>query len=213
MVSVVPASQITLDEVESRFGLTLTRNQDFCPEFQLPGAELIQAEQDALDRVQSNFLTLLKRSQVLEDIVKMVVLSPLMDLAGFYTPPYKIEAETSVELAIPDRDEVIRGRIDVLVLNRQLWLLVIESKRASLDVITAVPQALVYMQGNPSAEHPSYGLITNGNTFLFVKLVQQPQPRYGFSRLFSLVNPGNDLWEVLKVLKTLGATLEVNSQQ
>jgi len=202
MVSVIPANQLTLAEVESRLGLALVRDPQFCPEFQARNSELSGEEQDALDRVQSNFLTLFKRSQVLENIVKMVVLSPLLDLAGFYAPPYQIEAETSVELAIADQDEIIRGRIDVLVLNRQLWLLVIESKRPALDVMTAVPQALTYLRGNPNAEQPSYGLITNGNTFLFLKL--SPQPHYGFSRLFSLLNPGNELYDVMQILKTLG---------
>lgn len=205
MVSVIPANQMTLDQVESSFGLTLVRDQDFCPEFAALDAQLSSAERDALDRVQSNFLTLFKGSSVLENIVKMVVLSPLLDLAGFYASPYRIEAETSVELAIADADEVVRGRIDVLVLNRQLWLLVIESKRPALDVMTAVPQALTYMLGNPNARQPSYGLVTNGNTFLFVKLGRQPQ--YGFSRLFSLLNPGNELYPVLAILRQLGTRI------
>lgn len=204
MVSVIPASRLTLAEVESRLGLTLVRDPQFCPEFQALSSDLSEPEQKTLDRVQANFLTLFKRSQVLANIVKMVVLSPLLDLAGFYAPPYQIEAETSVELAITDQAEIIRGRIDVLVLNQQLWLLVIESKRPALDVMTAVPQALTYLRGNPNAAQPSYGLITNGNTFLFLKLSPQPQLNYGFSRLFSLLNPGNELYDVMPILKTLG---------
>jgi hypothetical protein len=62
---------------------------------------------------------LLKRSVVLENIVKMVVLSPLLDLAGFYELPYQIEAETSVELELENQDELIRERIDLLVLNQR----------------------------------------------------------------------------------------------
>lgn len=134
MVSVISANQMTLEDVESRFGLTLVHDSGFCPEFQAIDTTLSETSQVALDRVQSNFLTLVRRSQVLENIVKMVVLAPLLDLAGFYAPPYSIESETSVELAIEDQDEIIRGRIDVLVLNQQLWLLVIESKRVAPGV-------------------------------------------------------------------------------
>ena len=204
MLQVISANQITLDAVETRFGLTFVREPDFFPECLHLDGKLPESSFHALDRVQSNFLTLLKRSVVLEDIVKMVVLSPLLDLAGFYESPYQIEAETSVELDVADRDEVIRGRIDVLVLNQQLWLLVIESKRTSLDVLPAIPQALTYMLGNPNATQPCYGLVTNGHLFLFLKLVRQPKPQYAYSRVFSIVNPGNELYTVLQILKHLG---------
>lgn len=121
----------------------------------------------------------------------MVVLSPLLDLAGFYAKPYHIEAETSVELALEQRGgEIIRGRIDVLVLNQQLWLLVIESKRnlsnkktAIFDVMTAVPQALTDMLGNPDATQPSYGLVTNGHLFLI------PQSRAAAHPAVQLLTP------------------------
>ncbi len=207
MVSVILANQISLDDVETRFGLTFVREPDFSPEFLALDIVLPESHLQALDRVQANFLTLLKRSIVLENIVKMVVLAPLLDLAGFYELPYRIEAETSVELVAEDRDEVIRGRIDVLVLNRQLWLLVIESKRTSFDITTAILQALTYMLGNPDPQHPSYGLVTNGHGFLFIKLVQQPTHQYAYSHVFSLVNRGNDLYTVLQILKHLGSII------
>jgi hypothetical protein len=207
VVKVISANQITLDDVETRFGLTFVREPTFFPECLNLDAPLPESSRHILDRVQSNFLTLLKRSVVLENIVKMV-LSPLLDLAGFYELPYQIEAETSVELELENQDELIRGRIDVLVLNQQLWLLVIESKRASFDVLTAVSQALTYMLGNPDATQPSYGLITNGNLFLFLKLIRQPQPQYTYSRLFSIVNPGNELYFVLQILQRLGSAIQ-----
>lgn len=203
MVQVISANQITLDDLETRFGLTDVREPQFFAECLDVTTDLPLSSRQTLDRVQSNFLTLLKRSMVLENIVKMVVLSPLLDLAEFYKLPYQIEAETGVELELEDRDELIRGRIDVLVLNRQLWLLVIESKRAALDVLTAVPQALTDMLGNPDPNQPSYGLVTNGHSFLFLKLVQQPRPQYAYSRLFSITNPGNELYLVLQILQRL----------
>ncbi|NJL84996.1 MAG: hypothetical protein HC886_01890 [Leptolyngbyaceae cyanobacterium SM1_1_3] len=44
-------------------------------------------------------------------------------------------------------------------------------------------------------------MISNGRSFLFLKLVQQPQPQYANSRLFSLLNPGNDFYPVLQIMK------------
>ena len=40
--------------------------------------------------------------------------------------------------------------------------------------------------------------------FLFVKSTRQPTAEYANSRLFSLVNPSNELYIVLQVLKRLG---------
>ncbi|MGF1524307.1 MAG: restriction endonuclease subunit R [Leptolyngbyaceae cyanobacterium] len=212
MVQVIAANQITLEDLETRFGLVFESDPAFFPECRDHTDDLSESERLTLDRVKSNFLTLLKRSVVLENIVKMVVLSPLLDLAGFYAPPYSIEGETSVDIEVPDRDEVIRGRIDVLVLNRHLWVLVIESKRTTFDVMVAVPQAWSYMLDNPDSGRPRYGLVTNGNLFLFLKLVPQPQPRYAYSRLFSLINPGNELQAVLQILRRLG-NLVLSEQQ
>ncbi len=60
------------------------------------------------------------------------------------------------------------------------------------------------MMANPTLEKPIYGLITNGASFIFLKLLKQPTPQYAFSRLFYIFNPGNDLYNVLRVLKRLG---------
>ena len=82
---------------------------------------------------------------MLENTVKMVVLAPLLDLAGFYHKPFRIETETSVALEMKDEGTIIRGRIDVLVIKNRLWLLVIESKRSDFAVTRAIPQALAYI--------------------------------------------------------------------
>ncbi|BAY62155.1 MULTISPECIES: hypothetical protein [Calothrix] len=50
----------------------------------------------------------------------MVLLSPLLDLAGCYREPFLLATEKSREIAIEDKDEIVRGRIDVLVIQEQL---------------------------------------------------------------------------------------------
>jgi hypothetical protein len=50
----------------------------------------------------------------------------LLDLAGFYHKPFRIETETAIALEMKDEGTIIRGRIDVLAIKNQLWLLVIE---------------------------------------------------------------------------------------
>ena len=204
MVQAIPATQVTLRELRQAFGLHLSQAPTFFPEWLEPDAALDETEHQLLDRVKTNFLELMEDPPMLENSVKMVVLAPLLDLAGFYHRPFRIETETSVEIELEDEGTVVRGRIDVLVLRNRLWLLVIESKRSDFAVTRAIPQALAYMLGNPEIAQPTFGMITNGNEFLFLKATHQPTAEYANSRLFSLFNPSNDLYVVLQVLKRLG---------
>ncbi len=85
----------------------------------------------------------------------MVLLSPLLELAGFYQAPYKFRAEVSTAIeAIGDNDEILRGRIDALVLQNQLWIVLIESKKATFDLELALPQTLAYMAATPNPIFP-----------------------------------------------------------
>ena len=201
MVQSIAAKDVTLRELKQNFGIQIVQNATFFPEW-LDGLEALkEEEQHLLDRVKANFLELMDDPPMLENTVKMVVLAPLLDLAGFYHRPFRIETETSVALEMEDEGTIIRGRIDVLVLKNRLWLLVIESKRSDFAVTRAIPQALAYMLGNEETVLPTFGMITNGNEFLFLKVLEH---KYANSRLFSLVNPDNELYSVLQVLKRLG---------
>jgi hypothetical protein len=67
----------------------------------------------------------------------------------------------------------------------------------------ALPQALTYMMASlKRSHHPLYGLITNGREFRFIKLNQEST--YTLSRIFSLSESDNHLYEVLQILKSLG---------
>jgi hypothetical protein len=59
------------------------------------------------------------------------------------------------------------------------------------------------MLGNPDITRPTFGFITNGTEFLFLKAHSRPSAQYATSKLFSLINPGNELSEVLSILKHL----------
>ena len=142
-----------------------------------------------------------------EEAVKMVVLSPLLDLAGFYQPPFEIETETPIKISAEDDGVIVKGNIDVLVMQRQFWILVIESKNTKFDVMTALPQALAYMLNDPKRDKPIFGLLVNGTEFVFVKLIQEGTREYSLSRAFSILKPERDLYDVLHVLKHVGGLL------
>jgi predicted type IV restriction endonuclease len=210
MVQTIPATEVTLRELKQTFGLQQAQNPSFFSEWLENCTVLSEAERLLLDRVKTNFLELMEDPPMLENSVKMVVLAPLLDLAGFYHKPFRIETEASVDVELEDEGLAIRGRMDVLVLKDRLWLLVIESKRSDFAVTRALPQALAYMLGNPEMNRPTFGMITNGNEFLFLKATRQPTAEYANSRLFALLNPNNELYGVLQILKRLGREAIVN---
>jgi predicted type IV restriction endonuclease len=204
MAQAIAAKDVTLRELKQNFGIQISQDPAFFTEWLDGFTPLSEEDHHLLDRVKANFLELMEDPPMLENTVKMVVLAPLLDLAGFYHKPFRIETETAIALEMKDEGAIIRGRIDVLVIKNQLWLLVIESKRSDFAVTRAIPQALAYMLSNSEPVQPTFGMITNGNEFLFLKTSQN---QYANSRLFSLVNPNNELYEVLQILKYLGSKI------
>ena len=202
MVQIIFAKDISLYELEEQFGLQ-PANDPFT-EWLSDSTSITESEQ-ALNRVRSNYLNLSKRRFMSEEAVKMVVLSPLLDIAGFYQPPFAIETETSIEISAEDEGVIVKGNIDVLVVQRQLWILVIEAKATKFDVMTALPQALAYMLNDPS-DRPTFALLVNGREFVFIKLTHQNTPQYSLSKAFSILIP-QDLYDVLHLLKHIGGLI------
>lgn len=64
-------------------------------------------------------------------------------------------------------------------------------------------QILAYMLDSPHPDKICFGMIATGSEFIFVKLVKANPPRYTLSKGFLMRNPGNDLYEVLRILKRL----------
>jgi hypothetical protein len=140
---------------------------------------------------------------MLENGVKMMIVSPLLELAGFYDPPFRCRFEPPVDVAIDTGEEVLNRRIDALVVQNQLWVWVLEAKRTTFSLSLGIPQALAYTLTNPLKTQPTYGLLCSGESFLFLKLQLQSTPVYGLSQHFNILNQG-DLEIVLRGLKHIG---------
>ncbi len=110
----------TLAEVERRFNLSRTEDEAFFSEWQTALPDLSTTEQMALDQLRRRYLYQRSEGQLLEGTVTLLLASPLLTIAGFYDPPFRVRAEESVRLALDDGKEVLQGRIDVLVLLNQL---------------------------------------------------------------------------------------------
>jgi hypothetical protein len=208
------ATEVTLAQLRDRFGLTRSDDPDFFPKSQLADStvatgQITAAEQIALDRVQQNYLSQLEVQSLNEATVKMVVVSLLLDIAGFYRYPFTIDSEVAIEIQeTDDTGLLLTGRIDTLIVRDQLWILVVESKRTRFSVQTAVPQALAYLLARSQTARPAYALITNGGEFLFAKLQNQNPAIYDLSSTFSVLNRGNDLYLVLNIIKQIAIALQ-----
>ncbi|MFB2896486.1 type I restriction endonuclease [Aerosakkonemataceae cyanobacterium BLCC-F50] len=194
----------TLTEAESRFNLSRTEDEAFFTEWQTELPSLSDSEQTALDTLRRRLLYHRSDGELLEGAVTLLVASPLLELAGFYDPPFKMKAEAAIEIAVDDGEETLRGRIDVLILQNQLWVMILESKKTTISVRSALPQALAYMMANPDLNKPRFGMLTNGDDVLFVKLFA---PQYALSRAFSIYTVVSEVRSAFQILKHLGQTI------
>jgi hypothetical protein len=200
----------TLAQVQTSLGIQLSEDPAFFVEWLINDQTItpLIAEEDRrrLDQVRRNYLYQSEEGPLLEETIKLIILSPILELAGFYQAPYKFRAEVSVEVqTLGDQDEVLRGRIDGLVLLDRLWVVLIEAKKTIFDLELALPQTLAYMGATPDRDRPMFGMITNGSSYLFVKLLGR---EYAVSDLFGTRSQHrNNLYEVLQILKVLGQAI------
>lgn len=201
MVQTIPANKVSIRTLIDDFGLELVRDEDFFPEWQIDLPEVTIAEQQQLDRIIDGFNNLLEYPPLLEDVIRMAVVDPLLFLCGFYLPPFYVRSELPVEIMDVEEDVFIKGSLDAIVLQDQVWVLIVESKQATYSVEAGRAQVLAYMLASP--QQTTYGLITNGGSFMFIKLVRGYRPRYATSKLFGIFNRG-DLSTVFSILRHLG---------
>ena len=212
MIKTYPISKTitTLADLKQRFNLSATDNDQFFSEWQQNLPDLTSQERETLDQIKRRFERHRERSPLAEGVINQLLISPLLTLAGLYDEPFYVTTEASVELEIEEEDEILRGRIDTLVIAQQLWVLVIESK-STIAFPLALPQAMTYMMANPHPERPVYGLIGNGDEFMFIKMLTQGVPQYDLSNIFSLLLPRrNQLEDILRILKQIGKIMVTN---
>jgi len=201
MVQIIQAHKVGLEDLNSYFKAQAVRDPAFFPEWQNVPSEITELERQYLDKIQAGYLNLIEHPPLLEKAVQVAILGPLLFLADFYLPPFRIQAEKSIEITAQDEDVIVRGQLDTLLLKEQFWAMAIESKEASFSFEAGRAQLLAYMLANPQSEKPCFGLISSGGSFVFLKLVQGEVNRYGLSRVYELSNPGNDLYDVYPILK------------
>ncbi|MEM8640917.1 MAG: restriction endonuclease subunit R [Cyanobacteria bacterium P01_G01_bin.54] len=149
MTQPLPDSDLTLGQLKQQFALERNDDADFFTEWQPEQfPQLSEFERTYLDQVKADFLSL-EDEPLNEEVVKMSILAPLLSIAGFFRAPLFPKAEVGVELVVAGEDQVVRGRLDVLVVYQQFWLMAIESKRRQLSLDAGLPQVLFYLLNHP----------------------------------------------------------------
>ena len=212
MIQTYPISKTitTLAVLKQKFNLSATDNDQFFNEWQQDLPDLTTQEKETLEQIKRRFERHRERSPLAEGVINQLLISPLLTLAGLYDEPFYVTTEASVELEIEEEEEILRGRIDTLIIAPQLWVLIIESK-STIAFPVALPQIMTYMMANPNPQIPVYGLIGNGDEFMFIKMLNQGVPQYDFSNIFSLLLPRrNQLEYILQILKQIAKIMIIN---
>ena len=205
------ASSLTLSTLRQNFGLRLDSSDRFFDEWLNNASTLTEAELQGLNRLARNYTYLSQEEAPLEEIVKLVVVSPLLDLAGFYQFPFLVKAEVSTNIEVADEanTRLVQGRIDILVIQDSFWILVIESKPARLDVTAGIPQALTYLLSAPNLQSSCYGMVTNGREVLFLKCDRNKSvPQYTKSHTYRFLENTAERIQVLQGLKQIGTCID-----
>ncbi len=203
MAQTLAAENVTLEQLITLYGLELVDTEEFFREWQDDLPELTDLEKQLLDQIKAGYINLRNYPPLLENTVNTVVLSPLLFIGKFYLPPFHLKLEKSIEIATQNEEILVKGRIDFLLLNQQFWVTVIESKQVAYSVEAGLDQILAYMLAAPQSQDEVFGMITSGGSFMFVKLLKGQSPRYATSDIFDVRNRGNELYDVLRILKRI----------
>ena len=195
----------TISEVETRFGLTRSKSQDFFPEWHNQLPEINSSDRTNLEILWQRYIYHRSNGYLLESTVMLLLVSPLLTIAGLYDPLFLIKAEESVQITVADSEETLQGRIDVLVLRDRLWIIVLESKKTMLSVWSALPQTLAYLMASPNNDLPTLGMLTNGDDIVFVKIENK---HYALSRVFAPLSTQSELESACQVLRKIAEIIK-----
>ena len=178
MTQNLEASQLSLNDVRRLLKLERKTGGSFAEFLSLE--PLRDFEQQELLLIGNHFWRHLEAGKVSAKLVKFLVLSPLMRLAGFFDIPIVLTMEDSIPIEVEDADTLIKGRLDVLAVNQpdaelaaaQFWILVVEAKNSAIDPWAGLPQLLTYAYKSLQQQSSVWGLTTNGRNYQFVYLTR-----------------------------------------
>lgn len=198
------AKNLTLNEVHQLLDLQPSvQRVRFTDVLNLP--DLTEWEMAEMAQIQIDFQAYWQAGKVLEGQVQLLVLAPLLRLAGYYRSPIQLSLEQAIaEIMLDDEDTKITGRLDLLAARRDavtpLWVLVVESKNSQVDALNGLPQLLTYASQSLTSQESVWGLATNGFSYYFVRLISGETLSYQLLPELNLLDSDRAL-VLLQVLK------------
>lgn len=198
------AKNLTLNEVHQLLDLQPSvQRVRFTDVLNLP--DLTEWEMAEMAQIQIDFQAYWQAGKVLEGQVQLLVLAPLLRLAGYYRSPVQLSLEQAIaEIMLDDEDTKITGRLDLLAARRDavtpLWVLVVESKNSQVDALNGLPQLLTYASQSLTSQESVWGLATNGFSYYFVRLISGETLSYQLLPELNLLDSDRAL-VLLQVLK------------
>ncbi|HEY9613975.1 restriction endonuclease subunit R [Allocoleopsis sp.] len=203
------AKKLTLKQVHQLLNFEEQLNGSFTSLLSLE--PLTEFEQQELAQIRNDFRDYLIDGKVLEGQIKLLVISPLLRLAGFFHSPIKISLEQDIdEIVVEDEDTKITGRFDILAVNKEqptttdvaFWLLVIEAKNSSINSFEGLPQLLTYAHQSLERQELAWGLTTNGTDYRLVLIRQGNPATYQQMPLLNLMDSESAI-QLLQILKAI----------
>ena len=114
------ASEPTLSSFQSlheRLAISRAEGATFFPEWQRPTPLLDDDEKVFLDHLQQRYHNYYNADLLTEGMVLLSIVAPLLEHLGFHEPPFSVRSEVPVILEVAERDEIYRGRMDMLVVR------------------------------------------------------------------------------------------------
>jgi hypothetical protein len=204
------AKDIKLDEVRELLGFELIRQGRF--EDFLGLQPLVSEEAEGLGVISSELFDYLENGRISEGQMQLVAIAPLLRLAGYSRSPIEYRVKEQIgSIYIEDRDTYIRGRFDIVAVNRRvqvdaqnlLWILVVESKNMGASEYVGIAQMLTYAYTSLARQEAVWGLVTNGANYQFFYIERGEKPTYRRMLSLNLLDPEPSV-RLLQVLKAIG---------
>lgn len=208
-MTTLKANKLSLEEVEWLLNLEEREGGNFTSLLSLE--PITTSEQAEIEQIRQDFRPYLRGKKALEGQVRLVVVAPLLRLAGFYHPPIQLRVEEDIErIYIEDDDRIIVGQFDIVAVSKHpprtnavdFWVLVIETKRSELNSFEGLPQLLTYASGSLEYQESVWGLTTNGMHYQFVYLQRGNPSTYQLMPLLNLFESDSAIC-LLQVLKAI----------
>ncbi|NES19428.1 MAG: restriction endonuclease subunit R, partial [Symploca sp. SIO3E6] len=132
---------------------------------------LTELESQEILKIREVFRSYYDAGKVTEGQVRLLPIAQLMWLSGFYQTAIKITLEENIaQIDVEDEDTIIKGRMDILAVNRAqqrtgittFVILLIETKNSTVNALEGLPQLLTYAYRRLEEQSGIWGLTTNG---------------------------------------------------